>query len=248
MEYVHQNLKPDNWVQPKDIKVAPAFVVRNHIHFGDQEPSPTNDLYPSWYVGGGSNKNTSATIDKVSGKLATSCTPASAKQFVSNGNAASWNIDIFHGGIQNIGHGSSSSSSSSSASASVDVHNCNDSSPTITLTAPSNCDTTCTITATVTQGTHPLNDPQYAQYPGTVTFSLNGKVLKSAKVTSSPSTISFNYTPTASGSGTLTVKVTDSVLYSASQSLPFSYSVPATAPPQSGVQGATDGNPSNSGP
>ena len=54
MEYAHQNLKPDNWVQPKDIKVAPAFVVRNHIHFGDQEPSPTNDLYPSWYIGGGS--------------------------------------------------------------------------------------------------------------------------------------------------------------------------------------------------
>jgi penicillin-binding protein 1A len=252
MEYAHRGKKPDNWVQPKGVKTAPAFIVRNHIHFGDQEPSPTNDLYPSWYVGGTSNKNTSATIDRVSGKLATGCTPAGARQYAYNGNAASWNIDIFHGGIQNIGHGNSSSSSNSSASASDDVHNCSDSPPTVTLTAPSKCDKSCTITATITQGTHPLNDPQYAQYPGTVTFTLNGKVLKTARVTSSPSTISFAYTPTSSGSGTLTVKVTDSVLYSANQSIPFSYTVPAAPPPQ--VHGTTDqngngnGNPGNNGP
>jgi penicillin-binding protein 1A len=233
MEYAHQNLKPDNWVQPKDIKTAPAFIVRNHIHFGDQEPSPTNDIYPSWYVGGGSTgKTTSATIDKVSGKVATGCTPAAAKQFVSNGNAASWNIDIFHGGIQSIGNGNSSSKSTSSASANDDVHNCNDSPPTVTLTAPSSCDTSCTITATVTQGTHPLNDAQYAQYPGTISFTLNGRTLYSTRLTSSPSTISFPYTPTASGGGTLTVTVTDSVLYSGSQSVAFNYTVPSAPPPE----------------
>jgi penicillin-binding protein 1A len=137
MEYAHQNLKPANWTQPSDIKTASAFVVRNHIDYGDQEPSPTNDLYPSWYVGGGaSSKATSATVDKVSGKLATSCTPAAAKQYVSNANVASWNIDIFNGGTQNIGSGSSSNKTSTSASASDDVHNCNDSPPTVTLTAP----------------------------------------------------------------------------------------------------------------
>ncbi|HET7059977.1 MAG TPA: transglycosylase domain-containing protein [Candidatus Saccharimonadales bacterium] len=244
MEYAHQNLKPNNWVQPKDIKEASAYVVRNHIHYGDQEPSPSTDLYPSWYVGGGSTgKSTAATIDKVSGKLATSCTPSAAKEYVYNANVASWNIDIFKGGIQNIGSGSSSAKSSSSASASDNVHNCNDSSPTVTLTAPSNCTagSSCTITATVTQGTHPLNDPQYP-YPGTVTFALNGHTLRSSRVTNSPSTISFTYSSPSSISGTLTVTVTDSVLYSASQSTPFSYTVPPptptpTTPDQSTGQG-----------
>lgn len=228
MEYAHKDLSPKNWTQPKDIKIASAFIVRNHIHFGDQEPSPSTDLYPSWYVGGGSSKNTSATIDKVSGKLATSCTPPGAKEYVYNANVASWNIDIFKGGVANVGHGGSSAKSSNSPSASDDVHNCNDSPPTVTLTAPPNCDTNspCTITATITQGTHALTDPQYAQYPGTVTFSLNGHAIHSARVTNSPSTISFNYTSPSSISGTLTVTITDSVLYSATQSQNFTYTVP----------------------
>lgn len=235
MEYVHTGEKPDNWVQPKTIKTLPAFVVRNHIHFGDIEPSPTKDLFPSWYVGGTSGKNTSATIDRVSNKIATNCTPPAAKQFVYNGNVASWNIDIFKGGRQNIGSSSSGSSTRSSSSATDDVHNCNDSPPTITLTAPATCATSCTITATVTQGTHLLTDPQYAQFPGTVNFTLNGQVIHSSRVNDSPSTVSFTYTPSSTGSGNLSVTVTDSVLYSGSQSAPMTYSAPAA--PSLGLSG-----------
>ncbi len=224
MEYAHRGLKPNNWKKPKGVKTASAYVVRTHIHYGDQEPSPTYDLYPSWYIGGNSNKNTSATIDEVSGKLATSCTPPAAKQYTYNANVASWNIDIFRGGIQNIGRGGSrTSDSSGSSSGSDDVHNCGDSPPTVTLTAPSLCQTTCVITATVTQGTHPLNDPKYAQFPGIVSFTLNGKTIKTTYVNSSPSTVSFTYHPTSNGSGALTATVTDSVLYSDSQSFAMSY-------------------------
>ncbi|HXR49553.1 MAG TPA: transglycosylase domain-containing protein, partial [Verrucomicrobiae bacterium] len=223
MEAAHANVKPIAWTQPKDIKVAPAFIQRTHIHYGDQEPGPTNDLYPSWYVGGGSSKNSSATIDKVSGKLATSCTPASAKEYVSNGNAASWNVDIFHGGKASVGNSGVNNSTSSTSSATDDVHNCNDSPPTITLTAPSDCNTSCTITATVTQGTHPLTDSQYPLYPGTVTFTLNGQTLHTASVSDSPSTVSFTYNPSSSGSGNLTATVTDSVLYSGSDSATLNF-------------------------
>lgn len=49
MEAAHTNLAPSNWQQPKDIRVLPAYVVTNHIHYGDIEPSPATDLYPSWY-------------------------------------------------------------------------------------------------------------------------------------------------------------------------------------------------------
>jgi membrane peptidoglycan carboxypeptidase len=224
MEYAHQNLKPVNWTQPSDIKTLPAFVVRNHIHYGDIEPSPSTDLFPSWYIGNTSGSTTSATIDKVSGKLATNCTPALAKQTQNNANVASWNVDIFHGGMPNVG-GSSSSSGSGGYD---DVHSCSDSPPTVdsffvqdnsggnpedvTNGGTASCTGSCTITTTVSAGTHPFNDTNYPQYPGTVNLLVNGQVAQSAQVSDSPSTVSFQYT--SAGTATLAIQVIDSVLYS----------------------------------
>jgi hypothetical protein len=222
MEYAHANMKPVNWTQPTTIKTAPAFIVRNHINLGDIEPSPTNDLYPGWYVGGSGNKSTSQVLDKVSNKVATSCTPALAKETVGNSNVSFWNADLFQGGKPNIGSGSSGSSSASS-SATDDVHNCNDAPPTVSLTAPPSCDTSCTITATITQGTHALTDPRYASYPGTVTFTLNGATIHTETVSDSPSTVSFTYSPTSTGSGALSATVTDSVLYSGKDSTTLNF-------------------------
>ena len=223
MEYAHSDVTPVNWTAPKTIKTGPAFIVRNHIGIGSQEPSPTNDLFPGWYAGGSStSKNTSQTIDKVSNKIATSCTPPLAKDNAANSNAASWNVDIFNGGKTSINSGTSKTGTS--ATATDDVHNCNDALPTITLTAPDDCEASCTITATVSQGTHPLNDPQRSQFPGTVTFTLNGQTINTKNVTDSPSTVSFVYSPTSSGSGTLTATVTDSVLYQGTASTTMSYS------------------------
>lgn len=228
MQYAHQNIKASNWVQPKTVKTAPAFIQRNHVHYGDVEPGPTNDLFPGWYVGGGAvKKEASQVMDKVSNKVATSCTPALAKDTEGNSNAASWNIDIFSGGIANIGS-SSSTSKSSGSTPTDDVHNCNDSPPTVTLTAPDDCPVSgCTITATVTQGTHPLTDPQYAQFPGTIAFTLDGQTINTQNISDSPSTVSFHYTPTGTASGTLSATVTDSVLYQGTASQTMSYEAPS---------------------
>lgn len=223
MEYALDQLhsKPVNWTAPTGIKTEPAFVVRRHIHYGDIEPSPAKDLFPSWYVGGTGKKNTSQTLDKVSNKLATSCTPPLAKEYAYNANVASWNVDIFNGGSPSVG--SNKTGTSSGSQASDDVHNCNDSPPTVTLTSPGTCNISCTITATVTQGTHPFNDSRYSDFPGRLTFTLNGQTINTSSISSSPSTVSFNYTPTSSGSGTLTATVTDSVLYSGSDSATLNY-------------------------
>jgi len=220
MEAAHTNLKPVNWTPPADIKNLPAFIVRNHIHYGDIEPSPTTDLFPSWYTA--KTGNSTQTIDKVSGKLATSCTPASAKETVGNSNANLWNVDVFNGGA---------TTSASTVSGNDDVHSCDDSPPAISLNAPSECDPPagCTITATVSQGTHALTDPQHPDTPGTVNFSVNGQVVKSFTVTDSPSTVSFNYVPTSDGNTTITASVTDSVLYQAQTTASFN-SVTAAAP------------------
>ncbi len=236
MEYAHKNVPASNWTAPATIKTAPAYVVRNHIHFGDIEPSPTNDLYPPWYVGGsGANKSTAQTLDKVSNKVATSCTPAAAKEYVGNSNVAFWNIDIFHGGKQNIGTSSSGSSNSNATTPTDDVHNCNDSPPTISLTVPDTCQTSCIITATVSQGTHGLSDPRYPQYPGTVVFNLGGRTIYSKQVNDSPATVSFPYNPTSSGSGRITATITDSVLYSGSDSKPINFTLPPPSPTAGGT-------------
>ena len=55
--YLTQNQKPINWVAPVGIKVLPAYVVDHPpgqvmgFYYGWVYPSPSTDLYPSWYDG-----------------------------------------------------------------------------------------------------------------------------------------------------------------------------------------------------
>jgi penicillin-binding protein 1A len=222
MEYAHTGLAPINWQQPTGVKRAPAFVVTRHIHYGDVEPSPSTDLFPSWYNPPNSG-NTSVVIDKVSGKVATNCTPADAKQFVTNGNANSFSVDQFVPGGR--------SSSQYNSTTTDDVHNCDDTQPSANMTVSSNddgvnngggggqvvCDQAgCNITVTATQGTHPLGS---ANFPGNITISVNDKAVKTCTLganTSSPSPpCTYTYTPSSNGSVTVSATVTDSVLYKA---------------------------------
>jgi len=220
MESAHADLKPVAWVKPTGIKTLPAFIVRSKVsRLGESVPSPATDLFPSWYQPK-STATTSQSTDKVSGKIATSCTPELARQTLTNSNASSWNIDLWNGGSTS----STNTSSSSASKATDDVHSCNDSPPSITITAPSTCnadDGGCTITATASQGTHALTDSTYAQFPGTVNFTINGQVVRTATVSDSPSTVSFTYVPTSSGDITITAQVIDSVLYQATDSANF---------------------------
>ena len=212
MQYALNGLKPVNWQQPSDIKVLPAFVVRNHIHYGDVEPSPSTDLFPSWYQSP-SGVSASATIDKVSGKLATSCTPADAKEVQTGGDATTFSVDKFMAGANGT----------PAASGTDDIHVCGDATPSITITAISQTCTTgsvCQFNAVVTQGTHPLNDPTYPQFPGTVTLYENGTQVANITITpdmcstdGSSCNVPISYTPSAAGTSNITAKVTDSVLY-----------------------------------
>jgi len=209
--------KAENWVQPAGIKVQPAFVVRNHVGVGSIEPSSATDLYPSWYTPKSANTG-SATIDKVSNKVATDCTPDAAKQTANNTNANSFSVDQFMGGNLNA-----------NLSETDDVHKCEDAKPTVNLTVAdkSNGSQTsicgsggCTITATVTQGTHPLTS---SAFPGVLTINVNGNAVKTINISDggSPQTFSVDYTPEDDGNATITANLTDSVLYNggASQSI-----------------------------
>ncbi|MCL5112943.1 MAG: transglycosylase domain-containing protein [Patescibacteria group bacterium] len=229
------NEKPINWVQPSDIKVLPAYVQRTHIDFGDQEPGPTMELFPSWYQGKNSGI-TSETIDKVSGLLATSCTPNLAKEVISGANDSSFSVDIFYpkfvGNEQNLS--GTSLLRTISTSQTDNVHNCNDSPPKITVTVSSTtgspssaCIGSCTITVAASQGTHPLSGGSYQTSPaGTVQILLNGSQIVAIKIPTTSSSnfnYSFLYKPTSSGSGTITANVIDSVLYEGSSSTSINY-------------------------
>jgi membrane peptidoglycan carboxypeptidase len=216
MQAAHADLKAESWVAPTGIKSLPAFVVRNKVsRLSEIVPSPTNDLFPSWYTAKGGS--TQQTTDRVSGRVATSCTPELARQTFGNSNANTWNVDKWSGGSATASS-NSSTSTSSNATATDNVHNCNDSQPSVTITAPASCSADsggCTVTATVAQGTFPLSDDTRSQFPGTVNFLVGNNIVKSFTVSESPSTVSFTYVPTESGEVTLTAQIIDSVLYSA---------------------------------
>ncbi|HVS58938.1 MAG TPA: penicillin-binding protein [Candidatus Saccharimonadales bacterium] len=210
MTYLHKNMKPVNWKEPKGIQHLPVYVMRSGYGdmFGAIFPSPSTDLFPSWYKPPKSGGGTQV-IDKVSNKLATSCTPADAQETVGNANANAFSVDIFHGG---------GPSGSTTVTGNDDVHHCDDALPTITLTAPSVCDGNsggCDITVTASQGTHPLYGGSYTAAPaGTIDVSINGNSVHTFSMSGgNPYSGTFHYNPTSSGSMKVVATVTDSVLY-----------------------------------
>jgi membrane peptidoglycan carboxypeptidase len=205
MQGAHDPLKPVNWTKPTDVKMMPAYVVRSKLsNLGESIPSPGTDLFPAWYKEPSKQGGTSQTIDKVSGKLATSCTPEGAKESQSGGNDNIFSVDTY------MKKGTTTTTTEQD-----NVHNCDDAKPQITLTAPASCSALCSFTVTVTQGTHPLTGDKFS---GTVELFVNGQKVQGQNVSSSPSTITFSYMPTATGNASVEARITDSVLYTASMS------------------------------
>lgn len=202
--------KAENWKEPSGIQRLPAYVVSTHVGNGSIEPSPGTEIYPSWYKPKGASTQ-SVTLDKVSGKLATNCTPSLAQQKLGGSSApTSFSVDPFY-----PPGGAAGSISTSTTGASDDVHSCSDTRPSITLTVADTSCSSCTFTAFVQAGTHPFNSPTYAQYPGTVNFYVNGQLVSSQPVSDPADTVSITYDATSGGSGTVTAQIIDSVLYDA---------------------------------
>lgn len=203
MRRVHKDLKPEERARPAGIKTLPAFVVRSHVGVGSVEPSPQNDLYPSWYKAR-SKTGSRETIDKVSNKLATDCTPPLARQEVGNANANQFSSDRFVTG----GVGGTTTEKD-------DVHRCEDAKPSITLTV-NGSGNSYVITATASGGTHPISSDRFR---GTINLKVDGQVIQSYPINSSPTTVSYTYTVNvAPGAHTISAEVIDSVLYSNSDS------------------------------
>ena len=204
MQKAHDGQKAEDWQKPAGIKTAPAYVIRSHVGIGSVEPSPAQDIYPSWYENTKKVSNAKKTIDKVSNKLATNCTPGRAKQEVNETDAESFSGDRFHG------------AGGANTSEQDDVHKCEDAKPAISIAVEPNGEGFRLI-ATVSQGTHPLSGDKFK---GTVNFIIDGQVIPGGTYTvASPGTVVYEkYVPNFSGAKTITAEVIDSVLYDASSS------------------------------
>jgi membrane peptidoglycan carboxypeptidase len=222
MQAAHDGVDPVNWEKPSGVKEVDAYVQRSHVGTSTIEPGPSKDLAPSWYKDPEGDSGGNRTIDIVSKKLATSCTPDLARRDEGGANDNKFSVDIFVG-------------TNSNTDDSDDVHDCNDTKPSISLTSGSTCqaNTNCAITVTVTRGTHPLSS---SEYPGKVTLYANGNNIGTREVSDSPSTIHFSQKFGSSGNRTIRAVVTDSVLYESEQSTTLKVtggsSTPSTPDPE----------------
>lgn len=196
MQAAHKNLKPEDRAKPAGIQTLPAFIVRSNPGLGAVVPSSTTDLFPSWYKGNKNKAGANRTIDQVSNKAATDCTPQRARKDINDAAANSFSVDKFVDG----------GASSSDTSQQDDIHKCDDARPSITSLQI----TGGNIVASVAQGTHPLSSEQF---PGTLTFAIDGQVVSGGSVSvSSAGTYSIPVNASFEGK-TVTVTIVDSVLY-----------------------------------
>ena len=201
MRAAHANLKPVDIQRPSDVQVLPAYVVRNHIGYGSIEPSSSTDLFPAWYKQPGKSVGSVQTIDIISNKLATDCTPVAARKSVNNADSNNFSIDIF------VDKGGTTTTEKD------DVHVCGEAQPSISIqNSPANCSGSCTIYVNVDQGAHPLSSDQYK---GTINVVIGGQIIQSFEADSPQSNIPLTFSYNGTGPQQVTAQITDSVLYTA---------------------------------
>ncbi len=204
MNAAHADIPAVERQKPSGVQTQPAYIVRSHVGIGSVEPSPANDLFPSWYKANAKNNGAAQVIDKVSGKLATECTPERAKETVNNAAANQFSADKFvPGGLAGANANGDKD----------DIHKCGDTPPSISL-SPSGDG----YTATVSQGIYPISSEKFK---GVVNFIVDGQIIRSFEVTSNGQSVTLPASA-LSGSGTLTAQVIDSVLYEGTASIAFS--------------------------
>jgi hypothetical protein len=149
------------------------------------------DIFPSWYSLTKADASQKGTIDKVSGKLATECTPADAKQEVTGGSMTAeipttdpsfnrWNPPVA-ALARSLGY----SSGGSIPTDKDDVHQCGDTPPSVSVSATATGSGTVSVTANIVGGRFPLNR---------VDFYRDGSVISSQGV-GAGGAVTINDTP-----------------------------------------------------
>ena len=180
----------------------------------DQTTDKTTDFFPSWYVPMSATSGKSADIDKISQKLATSCTPDAAKQTIFSSAIVpeisakdpeyiAWLTGMVSAGITSGG--------SQIPTAADDVHACDDTKPTVNITGISHVNGTYTVSANVALGT--FGTVKLSSLPNTLTFYMDDQIISTQNINTSGAFAAIA-TPTV-GSHAFKVVIVDSGLYDA---------------------------------
>lgn len=185
MTYAHEQVyqKENKW-KPGDWYTMPNGVQKIN-----------GELYPSWYNKKDAQQQLKMTFDKVSQKLATSCTPDGAKT----------DQDVFKTVDPNTKKTVYIAPTGFDATSNDDKHSCDDAKPTIpSVTITKSSGSTYIISATLIAGKGNLTN---------VMFSVNGTTINQQDITGAGS-YTATYTPTGSDPFTVTVTATDDLDYS----------------------------------
>lgn len=174
------------------------------------------DIFPSWYTPMTSVGGRSAEIDKVSGKLATQCTPALARQTsyssavvpeISSKDPAysQWLSAMQARGIATSG--------ASLPTDSDNVHDCEDIKPRVTISGATGGGPTYNLNVQVTLGT--FGTTKTGNSPAQLQVYFDDQVISTQQVGASGS-YEVRYQPTSAGAHTFKAVITDSGLYQAS--------------------------------
>ncbi len=197
-----------NWTAPPGIQTLTLDADTG----GAVTPATRNrrtDVFPSWYKVQSAGGVKTANIDKVSGKLATECTPPAAIQSVTAGQIhaeipstdaayARWQAPIA-ALAQRLGFASGVGAIPTQKD---DIHNCSDAKPTVDVSATGS--STLQITVNVSSGTHPANG---------LTVYFDDQVISTQGLNGSTS-YTFSYNAPSAGSHTIKAVATDTALYS----------------------------------
>lgn len=165
------------------------------------------DIFPSWYKLEQAKNAQKATIDTVSGKLATDCTPAGARKEVTGSLITAeisptdpayprWNAPV-----QALAATLGYSQGGSVPTEKDDVHQCGDPQPVVSISVTPSSGSTFTISANTTSGKFPISQ---------VAFYMDGNQI--AVQSGDGPTFSTSITP-AAGGHTFSAVVTDSGYY-----------------------------------
>ncbi len=180
------------------------------------------DIFASWYQLPTASGNQSATIDVVSGKLATACTPQDARRDITGALITAeipptdiayprWNPPV-QALAASLGYGSGGSIPTQND----DVHQCGDAQPTATISATANANGTVSVTTSVTSGRFPISHVDVfrdntlisstggggtlTDTPGSGTHSYYAKIYDTAYYSAQSNSVSVNV-----GGGSLTL-------------------------------------------
>ena len=170
----------------------------------------TTDMFPSWYIPMNSTDSKSAVIDKLSGKLATGCTPDLAKDTVYSSAILpeitqaenSTQYQLWLKALQKAGF---ATSTGDLPTQSDDRHSCSDVKPTVNIVG-ANGGGPYNFTVDVTSGTFNANK---------LDVYFDDQII-STQVINGSGSYPVSYTPTQTGSHTFKATVTDEGYYQAS--------------------------------